>query len=88
MGRDLDDSGILVDFVEAKKRLAEVMGLLHHSDLNACALMRGINPSAEHVARAIHEQMANRVSRADLLEYTRVEEEPGCWATFLAMPQG
>lgn len=87
-GQDLDESGVLVDFVEAKKRLAEVLAQLHHADLNACALMGGINPSAEHVARVIHQELANRVSRPDLLEYTRVEEEPGCWATFFDDARG
>lgn len=86
-GEDLDETGLLIDFVEAQGALGVVMAMLDHSDLNASAVLAGANPSAEHVARAIGQQLAGRLKRPELLESVSVEEEPGCWATFF-MPGG
>ncbi|MFQ5491564.1 MAG: 6-pyruvoyl tetrahydropterin synthase family protein, partial [Phycisphaerae bacterium] len=78
-----DETGVLIDFVEARQALDGVVALLDHSDLNASAVLAGANPSAEHVARAIGQHLAGRIKRPELLESVSVEEEPGCWATFL-----
>ena len=87
-GEALDETGLLIDFVEAKAALGGVVEMLDHSDLNASAVLAGANPSAEHLARAIGRQMAGRLKRPELLESVSVEEEPGCWATFYVERSG
>ena len=82
-GPELDSTGVLIDFVEAKQALDHIVGQLHHTDLNQCPLMQDLNPSAEHVARIIFQAMETGVNRPKLLESVRVREQPGCWASFL-----
>jgi len=80
-GEKLDAIGVLVDFVAAEERLRSVVARLHHTDLNACPAMRGLNPSAEHVALVILEQMAAEPAFNQSLHRVRVTEAPGCSAT-------
>lgn len=82
-GTDLDEIGLLVDFVAAEDRLRRVVGALHHTDLNTCPAMRNLNPSAEHVARVIFEGLAADPALAGALARVRVTEAPGCAATYL-----
>ncbi|HRX83670.1 MAG TPA: 6-carboxytetrahydropterin synthase [Phycisphaerae bacterium] len=87
-GAQLDPIGVLVDFIAAEARLRSVVGELHHTDLNACPAMRGLNPSAEHVARVIYEQMAADPQLAEALQRVRVSEAPGCAATYIGGERG
>ena len=82
-GDGLDGVGLLVDFVAAEARLRAVVGRLHHTDLNECPAMRGLNPSAEHVARVIFELMAEDATLRPHLHRVAVTEAPGCMATFI-----
>lgn len=82
-GNELDGIGVLVDFIAAEARLREVTAGLHHTDLNNCPAMRGLNPSAEHVARVIFEAMSADESLRETLHRVRVTEAPGCTATYL-----
>ena len=81
-GAELDASGMLIDFVSAQQRLAEVVAQLHHTDLNACPAMKGMNPTAEHVARVIFEQLACDSELATTLHSVTVTEAPGCRARY------
>lgn len=81
-GTQLDDAGMLVDFVEAERILKQILSELHHGDLNAAPMLSGANPSAELVARAIAGGMAAGMPRGDLLESVELEEAPGCFATY------
>lgn len=87
-GEVLDETGLLIDFGEARAALDGVVQTLDHSDLNASAVLAGANPSAEHLARAIGQQLAGRIKRPELLESVSLEEEPGCWATFFLAGKG
>jgi 6-pyruvoyltetrahydropterin/6-carboxytetrahydropterin synthase len=82
-GEELDAIGVLVDFVAAEARLRCVVAQLHHTDLNACPAMRGLNPSAEHVARVIFELMSQDAELDRTLQRVRVTEAPGCAATYV-----
>jgi 6-pyruvoyltetrahydropterin/6-carboxytetrahydropterin synthase len=82
-GRDLDQAGMLVDFVALKRALDETAAALHHQDLNARPELVGQSPSAEVVARHFFDEIARRLgSGAQALARVRVEEAPGCSATY------
>jgi 6-pyruvoyltetrahydropterin/6-carboxytetrahydropterin synthase len=81
-GPDLDDSGLLVDFVAAEAGLREVVAALHHSNLNEAPMLAGLNPTAEHVARRIFEELQARLGQTYPLSAVYVREAPGCVAGF------
>jgi 6-pyruvoyltetrahydropterin/6-carboxytetrahydropterin synthase len=78
-GDGLDGVGLLVDFVAAEARLRAVVGRLHHTDLNECPAMRGLNPSAEHVARVIFELMAEMRRCAPICTGSRSPKPRVAW---------
>jgi 6-pyruvoyltetrahydropterin/6-carboxytetrahydropterin synthase len=82
VGDTLDGTGMLVDFVAARRRLDAIAAELHHTDLNVCAAMQGLNPSAEHVARVIHDRLAGDEALAPFLDEVQVTEAPGCAASY------
>jgi 6-pyruvoyltetrahydropterin/6-carboxytetrahydropterin synthase len=82
-GPRLDAQGLLVDFVQVRSALREIVRSLDHTDLNTHALLAGRNPSAECVAAAIFERLAAMPAGGPLLEAVRVTEEPGCAAEFV-----
>ncbi len=81
-GAELDDVGLLVDFVAAEARLNDVLKRFHHTDLGEVPVMRGLNPTAEHVARVIYDCMAQDDRLEPALDRVRVTEAPGCTATY------
>jgi len=56
-GAQLDEAGLLVDFVELKKVLHGVLDRLDHRFLNEVAPFDVLNPSAENMARHIFEEL-------------------------------
>jgi 6-pyruvoyltetrahydropterin/6-carboxytetrahydropterin synthase len=82
-GDTLDGSGLLLDFAELQRALSEVVGALHHGDLNALSPFAGLSPSAEVVARHIFVEVRRRLGRdGSALSRVRVFEAPGCSATY------
>jgi 6-pyruvoyltetrahydropterin/6-carboxytetrahydropterin synthase len=57
-GAQLDDIGLLVDFVELKRVVHGVLDRLDHQWLNEFPPFDVLNPSAENMARYIYEQVA------------------------------
>jgi 6-pyruvoyltetrahydropterin/6-carboxytetrahydropterin synthase len=55
-GRELDETGMLYDFVHLKKVIREVIESLDHKYLNELAPFDTLNPSAENVAKYIYER--------------------------------
>ena len=61
-GRELDKTGLLVDFVELKAAADEVVNYLDHRNINELSPFdEELNPSAENLARFILERVASRV---------------------------
>jgi 6-pyruvoyltetrahydropterin/6-carboxytetrahydropterin synthase len=59
VGEQLDKLGMLVDFKVVKGRLRELLEVLDHQYLNELpAFADGHNPTAEHLAQYIYEEMA------------------------------
>lgn len=86
-GGNLDADGLLCDFHTAEDVLSEVVGPFNNANLNECPpFVNGVNPSAEHIAKYIGEEMAARLDEA-LRPHARVvsvsiTEAPGCVATY------
>jgi 6-pyruvoyltetrahydropterin/6-carboxytetrahydropterin synthase len=61
-GRELDKTGLLVDFVELKAAADEIVNYLDHRNINELPPFDAeLNPSAENLARFILERVASRV---------------------------
>jgi 6-pyruvoyltetrahydropterin/6-carboxytetrahydropterin synthase len=82
-GSDLDEAGMLIDFVALKQALDETAAALHHSNLNARPELSGQSPSAEVVARYFFDEIRRRLGgQGRALARVRVREAPGCSATY------
>lgn len=57
-GDDLDRVGLLYDFVELKKQIAEVIRSLDHLYLNDIPPFTEINPSAENIAKYFYDELS------------------------------
>jgi 6-pyruvoyltetrahydropterin/6-carboxytetrahydropterin synthase len=56
-GEQLDEIGLLVDFVELKKVVHSVLDRMDHQWLNEFPPFDKLNPSAENMARYIYEEV-------------------------------
>jgi 6-pyruvoyltetrahydropterin/6-carboxytetrahydropterin synthase len=84
-GRELDESGVLVDFKEVKDATREVLKEVDHHYLNDLQFFREHNPSSENIARYLFECLARRLNNANRWIY-RVSawESADACATFLS----
>ena len=55
-GQQLDSTGLLIDFVAAKKILQGIIDRLDHQWLNEFSPFDVLNPSAENIAKYIYEE--------------------------------
>src|SRR2546430_16100726 len=60
-GSELDNIGLLVDFVELKESADDLVTYLDHKNLNELEPFIKENPSAENVARFILERLAAKI---------------------------
>lgn len=60
-GKELDPTGLLYDFVHLKQVIQGVIRQLDHKYLNELAPFDKLNPSAENIARHIHDQAAKQL---------------------------
>ena len=81
-GAALDRIGVLIDFVAAERALKEIVAQLHHTHLNQVAALGGVNPTAEHVARFIFDQLRAKLGVEAPLTGVYVHEAPGCGGVF------
>jgi 6-pyruvoyltetrahydropterin/6-carboxytetrahydropterin synthase len=83
-GRELNNIGLLVDFVELKTAADEIVQFLDHKNINELPPFdEELNPSAENLARFILERVASNV-RDDRVEIYKVRcfETPTSVATY------
>jgi 6-pyruvoyltetrahydropterin/6-carboxytetrahydropterin synthase len=79
---ELNDIGLAYDFTQLKAVLQErVLSRLDHVNLNETAPFDEMNPSAENIARFVHDQMAKALPQA-CIRWVRVWESPDAWATY------
>lgn len=87
-GTKLDACGMLIDFVELKGHLAEVLGQLDHKNLNDLPRFTEENASAENVARAIFEGLSALMPEHVDVSAITVYETPRCGATYFGRGGG
>ena len=61
-GEQLDQTGLVYDFVEMKKRMGEVIGGLDHKFLNDLEPFTTVNPSAENIAKYFYDELSRRLA--------------------------
>lgn len=87
--RELDNRGIAVDFNDLKNAARQVMEKLDHTLLNELEIFAGQNPSAENVARYVHQELSQIVNTANNWVWrVCVHETPGCAAAYLEERDG
>lgn len=71
-GDALDPQGMLVDFGELKRLCGEVVAPLDHTFLNDLPAFAGVNPTAEMLAKHIHERVAAALAALPAVRVARV----------------
>ncbi len=61
-GEKLDATGMLVDFLDVKSLLSEILDRIDHQFLNEIPPFDSINPSAENIAEYFYQQMIGRLA--------------------------
>jgi 6-pyruvoyltetrahydropterin/6-carboxytetrahydropterin synthase len=84
-GKELDEAGLLYDFVHLKKVIRDVIGGLDHKYLNELAPFDTVNPSAENMAKYIYERTSHgllKTSNGVGISYVTVWETDTSAATY------
>jgi 6-pyruvoyltetrahydropterin/6-carboxytetrahydropterin synthase len=83
-GEELNNIGLLIDFVDLKKAADDIVKYLDHRNLNELPPFDDeLNPSAENLARYILEYIASRVNDDRVQVYkVRCFETPTSIATY------
>ena len=82
-GRELDNIGLLVDFVELKAAADEVVQYLDHRNINELDPFVELQPSAENLAKYVLERVAAKVGDERVQIYkVRCFETPTSVATY------
>jgi 6-pyruvoyltetrahydropterin/6-carboxytetrahydropterin synthase len=63
-GEKLDETGLLVDFIDVKNLMAHVIERLDHQYLNEVPPFDLVNPSAENIAEYFYQQMTEGLANA------------------------
>ncbi|UCG21714.1 MAG: 6-carboxytetrahydropterin synthase QueD [Deltaproteobacteria bacterium] len=79
-GKDLDDSGVVLDFAEVKAATSEIMSEIDHRYLNDLPFFTENNPSSENIARYIFHRLQEKVdnSRVRIIRVTAWESQDAC----------
>ena len=82
-GEKLDETGLLVDFIDVKNLMAQVIEKLDHQHLNEIPPFDEINPSAENIAEYFYRRLAEGLSNAPVrVQSVRIWETDIQSATF------
>lgn len=82
-GQNTDSMGLLIDFNWLRQLLDHVLDTLRDTNLNEHPTLGPINPTAEHVARHIAEELRPALPLNVQLVRVTVGEAPGCWASYM-----
>jgi 6-pyruvoyltetrahydropterin/6-carboxytetrahydropterin synthase len=64
-GAELDRLGMLIDYAEVKRVLAEVLAPFDHAYLNDLPAFTTMNPTSEEIARLLYRQMRDALLTTD-----------------------
>jgi 6-pyruvoyltetrahydropterin/6-carboxytetrahydropterin synthase len=83
-GAELDEIGLLVDFIELKRVVHGVLDSLDHQWLNEFPPFDKLNPSAENIARYIYDQVYDGLKVRDgvRIALVRLWETDTAYATY------
>jgi len=73
-GEQLNRIGLLVDFVELKRVVREVVNRLDHQFINDLEPFTIINPSAENIAKYFYDEVSERMGITDGETPTRISQ--------------
>src|SRR4029078_1974164 len=73
-GERLNRIGLLVDFVELKRAVREVVAILDHQFINDLEPFTVINPSAENIAKYFYDQVSARMGAPDTEAPARIAQ--------------
>lgn len=73
-GKELDEAGLLLDFVEIRRLLHAVVDRMDHRFLNEVPPFDTINPTAENMARYIYDEIARELPGRVALTAVRLWE--------------
>jgi 6-pyruvoyltetrahydropterin/6-carboxytetrahydropterin synthase len=79
--RELDDVGLAYDFTGLKRELDGLLERFDHHNLNETPPFDTLNPTAEHIARVIYQELKPHLADA-ALKYVEAWESPDAWATY------
>ena len=81
-GEQLNDEGMLIDFVECKRILREVLDRYDHAYLNETSPFDQLNPSSENLARVVAEAVTERLPAHVRVASVTAWESERCAATY------
>ena len=79
-GKNLDESGVVLDFAEVKGATSEIMSEIDHRYLNDLPFFMENNPSSENIARYIFHRLQEKIDN-DRIRIRRVsawESQDAC----------
>jgi 6-pyruvoyltetrahydropterin/6-carboxytetrahydropterin synthase len=79
-GKNLDESGVVLDFAEVKGATSEIMSEIDHRYLNDLPFFTENNPSSENIARYIFHRLQEKIDN-DRVRIRRVsawESQDAC----------
>ena len=83
-GDKLNDAGVVMDFGEIKKHLAEIKKTLDHRFLNDLECFQHGNPSSENIAKFIAETMQEKIASPGIrVSRVRAWESEDACATYI-----
>lgn len=89
-GKTTDGDGLLCDFHTVREILEELTEPLDNANLHDTDAFRGVNPSAENLAKHLGDELAQRLDGSlaphASVSWVRVTEAPGCAATYWRTP--
>ena len=80
VAKELDETGLAVDFRLLKDKTDEVLRNLDHQHLNELPYFKDLNPSSENIARYIFDQLSKTLNN-ERIKVTKVstwESEDSC----------
>jgi 6-pyruvoyltetrahydropterin/6-carboxytetrahydropterin synthase len=79
-GKNLDDSGVVLDFAEVKAATSEIMSEIDHRYLNDLPFFMENNPSSENIARYIFHRLQQKIDndRVRIRRVTAWESQDAC----------
>ena len=85
-GECLDALGMVIDFREAKRLIAEILADFDHAFLNDLAVFQDQNPTTENLARTIYEALAAKLPDGITVAKVTAWESEHCGVSYSRTP--